>query len=206
MSNKASKARSIDIVRASENALKLYIQVEGKRLNQQIAQLEKFNIESASFAYKNLIDKPQYNKFLTKSKSGHTKVDITTRGKSRQQLQEIASVIKKTVTAQTITKSGITAYYGKVFASLRSRYPGLNKFSDEQLADILTTMGFESSKGFEGSDRIFQKIASAKDAESIVKYLEKTNGFETIKQADKEYKDLMGTKFEYVSTDENPFK
>lgn len=185
------KARQIDLVKASTKELKSYIANEGKRLNQQIVTIEKnAGLAKSSFAYKYLTEKPQFSQYLGVNKSGRTKIELSTRGKSRQELQQLAGVINKFITMETMTKKGIKNYYGRVFDSLRRKYPGLEKLSDEQLADILTTEGFESAKGFDGSDRIFTKIGEAKDANTMIKYLEKRNTFETVISADQYFKQI----------------
>lgn len=194
---KVQKARQIDIVRASTEALKSYIANEGKRLNRQITMIEKNNLTGASFGYKKLIETSANRKFLGVTKpdrtgATHTKIELSTRGKTHQELQQLASLIQRTAGYKTITKSGIKQYYGRVFDKLRAKYPGLDKFTDEQLSDILTTMGFESAKGFDGSDRLFRLIAKGEDVDSVVSYIEKTNGFEDIQQANREYGYVMG--------------
>lgn len=181
----------------------MYISQEGKRLNWQLSQLEKKGMETSSFAYQNLMNKSSNMKYLGKSGSGYTKVNLSTRGMTRQQMEGLASVIQKTVNAQTITPSGIRNYYSSVFDSLRKRYPELNKFSDAELGDIFTTTGFEASKAKLDSDRIMQMIGHAKDAASIKKYIEQSSGFETIISAENKYNEIMGTNFEYTKT--SPF-
>lgn len=197
------KARQIDIRSATKEQLRMYISQEGKRLNWQISQLEKNGMETSSFAYQNLVNQSSNRPFLGKSSSGSTKFNLSTRGKTRQQMEAMASIIQKTVNSQTITVSGIKNYYKTVFDSLRKRYPELNKFSDEELADIFTTMGFESAKNKLGSDRLMQMVAQAKNADSIENYIEQANGFETIISAENKYNEIMGTNFEYTKT--SPF-
>lgn len=199
---KVQKARSIDLQKASVQELKSFIANEGKRLNRQITQIEKDEkLQKTSFAYRQLVERPQNAQFLGQSKSGYTKINLSTKGKQRSDLQQIASLIQRTAASKTITKRGIKEYYEGVFKSLRETYPGLADLSDDELSDILLTEGFESAKGAEGSDRIFQRIAQAKDAASIKKYIEKTVGMETVEQRNREYKDLMGTDFVYTKTD-----
>lgn len=205
----AQPPRTIDTRAATNEQLRLYISQEGKRLNWQIAQLEKRGLETSSFAYQNLMDKSSNRPFLGTSKSGHMKVNLSTRGKTRSQLQQMASVIQKSVKSQTITPSGIKNYYSRVFASLRATYPDMAKFTDDELSDMFTTMGFAAAKKKLGSDRIMQMIERGNSAEDIKSYIEKTVGFETVVQAEKEYnkyrmvKDEYGNKHrEYVYTSE----
>lgn len=193
---KVQKAREIDIVRASTKALQSYIANEGKRLNQQIVAIEKNpSLVKASFAYKALVESPANAQYLGRNKSGYTKINLSTRGMTRQQLQQLAGIIKKTAGSQTITKQGIKSYYGRVFDSLRAKYPGLNKFSDEQLSDILTTTGFESAKGADGSDRIFTIISQGQSIDNVVSYIEKRAGFSTIMEANREWQAINGNMY-----------
>lgn len=187
------QARRIDTQQATMDQLQLYISQEGKRLNWQLAELEKRGLELSSFGYQNLVDKSANRSFLGVSKSGHMKISLSTRGKTRSELQQMASVIQKAVNSQTITPSGIKNYYSRVFDSLRARYPELNKYTDDELADIFTTTGFKSSKNFLGSDRIMQMIGAAKTAGDIKDYIEHTSGFDTITQAEKDF-----NKYKYV--------
>lgn len=197
------KSRQINIRSATKEQLRLYISQEGKRLNWQIAELEKRGLERSSFAYQNLIDRSANQQYLGKSKSGHMKIKLNTRAMTKQQMQSLASVISATVNSQTITPSGIKNYYKSVFDSLRKRYPELQKFSDDELADIFTTMGFESAKNKLGSDRLMQMISQSKNAQSIQDYIEQSNGFETIISAERKFNDIMETEFTYVKT--SPF-
>lgn len=195
------KARQIDIRKATSKQLREYIVNEGKRLNQQIVTLEKRGLEKSSFAYQNLIGKSSNRPWLGKNKSGYMKVNLSTRGLSKQKLQQLAGVIQGTVTTQTITPSGIQKYYSRVFDSLRQRYPEMNKFSDEELSDIFTTMGFKSAMTTLGSDRLMQMISHSKDATSIEQFLEGSNGYETVLNATDEYNRIMG----YTKKDGNAF-
>lgn len=108
------KSRTIDVRSATKDQLRMYISQEGKRLNWQLSELEKKGMETSSFAYQNLMNRASNLKYLGKSKSGFTKVNLSTRGMSRQQMEGLASVIQKTVNAETITPSGIKNYYNKV--------------------------------------------------------------------------------------------
>lgn len=203
------KARQIDIRKATSKQLREYIANEGKRLNQQIVTLEKRGLEKSSFAYQNLTNRSSNRPWLGVTASGHIKVNLSTRGLSKQKLQQLAGVIQGTARAQTITPSGIKKYYGRVFASLREHYPGLAQFSDDELSDIFTTMGFKSAMGTLGSDRLMQMIASSNSAESIEHFIESSNGYETVMEATKEYNKIMGYSKEngnaFIYTKTSPF-
>ena len=200
------KARQIDVRSATKQQLQMYISQEGKRLNWQLSQLEKRGMVKSSFAYQNLMNRAANLKYLGKSKSGYTKVNLSTRGMTRQQMEGLASVIQKTVNAQTITPSGIKNYYNKVFDSLRNHYPELAQFSDEELGDIFTTEGFEASKTKLDSDRLMQMIAKSTSVDKLKDYIAKSNRFEDVVKAERAYRKLMRSKFEYVASSESPFE
>lgn len=172
------ESRYIDIRSATTKQLKLYISQEGKRLNQQLVEIQKRGLTEGSFGYGKLVDKPSNRKFLGVSKSGKLKVNLNTQSKDRAYLQQLAGLINRSISYKTMTVSGLKSYYGKVFETLRKKegYEGLSKLSDAQLADILKTEGWESMKRTVGSEQAFRMIGSAKDANSIIGFLETTGG------------------------------
>lgn len=170
--------RYLDIRSASTKELKLYISQEGKRLNQQLVEVQKRGLTGGSFAYKALADRPSNREFLGVSKSGKLKINLNTRGKDRAYLQKLAGVINRSISYKTLTISGLKGYYQRVFKTLRGKegYEGLSKLSDAQLSDILNTEGWESMKATVGSEQAFRMIGSANSAEKIVDFLESTGG------------------------------
>lgn len=186
-STRVQTARESDISHMSNKALQSYIQNEGKRLNQQIREIEKRGLQTSSFAYEKLTSKPAYAQFLGTSKSGAIKINLSTRGKSRQDMLKMANVIRRFVQAKTMTKSGIEEYNKSVFNSLRSSYSGMNKLTDAQLSDILKTSGFAHIKGTVGSDVVMRMIAQAADHEAMKEYLEAAGTLQTVDKAISEY-------------------
>ena len=186
------KARDVDIQKMGSKELKSYIQNEGKRLNQQLVELQKRGYTDQSFAYSKLTETPRYAEFLGLSKSGRVKVNLGTRGKSRSQLQRIANVIQRFVTTKTITISGIKDYYKNVFTTLRSKYKGFGNLTDEQLADILKTDGFTHAKAVLGSDTIFKQIHEAADVNFMAEYLDRIGDLKTRDAAELEYDRMRG--------------
>ena len=58
-STQVQQAREADLQHMSSKELRSYIANEGKRLNQQIVEIEKRGLERESFAYEKLTSKPQ---------------------------------------------------------------------------------------------------------------------------------------------------
>ena len=186
-SSNVYRARDIDVQKMGSKELKSYIQNEGKRLNQQLVELQKKGYTDQSFAYSKLTETPRYAEFLGLSKSGKVKVNLNTRGKTRSQLQRIANVIQRFVTTKTITISGIKDYYKNVFTTLRGKYKGFGSLSDEQLADILKTDGFSHAKAVLGSDTIFKMIHQEADVDFMAEYLDRIGDLKTRDAAELEF-------------------
>lgn len=96
----------------STERLKAYVASHGKKVNQRLVTLEEYGQRNV-FAYRYVSDKiPDYMK--EKSKSGHLKLNIRTRGKSRNELLELATVIQNVEKAKTSTLKGIKKTYDKM--------------------------------------------------------------------------------------------
>lgn len=201
------EARDADLQYMTLKELKSYIANEGKRLNQQIVEIEKRGLEKESFAYEKLTSKPQYRDYLGTSKSGHLKVNLATRGMSRPELQRMANIIQKFSQAQTMTASGIKQYYENVFNGLRDTYPGMSKLTDDQLADILKTEGFLHAKGVVGSDTVMKLIQKAASPEQMIEFLKASGSLDTHEESIEKYNEIMGTSgdFEQLPLDFNIF-
>lgn len=206
-SSQLQEAREADLQYMTLKELKSYIANEGKRLNQQIVEIEKRGLEKESFAYEKLTSKPQYRDYLGTSKSGHLKVNLSTRGMSRPELQRMANVIQKFSQAQTMTASGIKQYYENVFNGLRDTYPGMSKLTDDQLADILKTEGFLHAKGVVGSDTVMKLIQKAASPEQMIEFLKASGSLDTHEESIEKYNEIMGTSgdFEPLPLDFNIF-
>lgn len=201
-STRVQRARSTDIQHMTMVQLRSYIANEGKRLNQQLVQLEKSGITQQSFAYERLTSRPEYTKYLGVSKSGHVKINLSTRGMKRGQMQRIAGVIEKFANAKTITQSGIESYYGNLFDSLRKSYPAMSTLTNDQLADILKTEGFAHAKSTLGSDTIMRMIADSVTPERMSKFLEDSGQWTTSDKMVDEYNKIMSKR---ITKREQPF-
>lgn len=189
-STKVQIARDADVKKMTVKQLKLYIANEGKRLNQQLVEIQKRGLQSQSFAYSKLVDTPRYAEYLGISKSGKVKVNLATRGLSRGNMQRIAGLIQQFANTKTITVTGIKSYYKSVFDKLRSNYDGFGNLTDEQLADILKTEGFAHAKAVLGSDTIFNIIHENADVNFMSQYLENVGALQSKYAMRKELKSL----------------
>lgn len=187
--------RYIDVHSASVKELRAYIANEGKRLNQQLVELQKRGKTESSFGYKALVDASKNREFLGVSKSGKLKINLNTRGMERGELQRLAGLINRTTSYQTITVTGIKAYYKQVFASLREKYPELKDMTDDQLADILETEGWESAKGTVGSGQAFRMIGTADSADKVVSFLENSGAGKSISSYVKDFNTYTGADY-----------
>ena len=192
-STQVQQAREADLQHMSTKELRSYIANEGKRLNQQIVEIEKRGLERESFAYEKLTSKPQYRDYLGTTKSGHIKVNLATRGMSRPEMQKVANIIQKFSQAQTMTASGIQEYYSNVFNGLRDRYPGMSGLTDSQLSDILKTEGFLHAKGVVGSDTVMKLIQKAASPEQMIEFLQAAGTLDTHDEAINKYNEIMST-------------
>lgn len=199
--------RYIDIGGATVKELRAYIANEGKRLNQQLVEIQKRGLTESSFGYQALVDSSKNRQFLGLSKSGNVKVNLNTRGLDRYELQKLAGVINRTTGYQTITTTGIKEYYGSVFDTLRNKpgYESLKKFDDNQLADILKTEGFESMKRTVGSEQTFRMIGSVDSADKIMGWLEKSGGGQSISSYVKDFNEFTGSGYEWQPATAVPF-
>lgn len=186
-STRVRRARAVDLQHMTSAQLSSYIANEGKRLNQQLVEIEKRNMQSASYAFERLTSNPNYSRYLGTSKSGHTKVNLSTRGMTRGQKQQLAKVIEKFAGAKTITVSGIESYNRNVAGALKAHYTDMDKLTDIQLTDILKTEGFAHMKATVGSETVMRMIASAQSPEVMLDFLRSSGAIETRAKALKDY-------------------
>lgn len=196
--------RYIDIHGATVKELRQYIANEGKRLNQQLVEIQKRGLTETSFGYEALVSQSKNREFLGVSKSGRLKVNLNTRGMERGELQRLASVINRTTAYQTITVTGIKEYYGRVFDTLREKYPELKGLTDAQLADILKTEGWESAKGTVGSEQAFKMIASADSADKVMGFLETSGAGKSIESYVKDFNEFTGATYVWQPAENVP--
>ena len=196
--------RYIDIHGATVKELRQYIANEGKRLNQQLVEIQKRGLTESSFGYETLVNQSKNREYLGVSKSGKLKINLNTRGLDRGELQRLAGLINRTVSYQTITVTGIKQYYGRVFDKLRERYPELKNMTDAQLSDILKTEGWESAQGTVGSEQAFRMIASADDANKVMGFLETSGAGKSIASYVSDFNEFTGANYVWQPAENVP--
>lgn len=170
----------IDIRTATNKQLIQYIQSEGKRANTALTALENAKQDKRSIAYQYLSSKKQ--KFVTTSKSGHLKIDLKTRGKSRGELMAQASVIQGFRKAKTSTVGGTKKHYSMTFQAMKEKQ-NLGNITQEQWEDIYETMGFQSFyKHFE-SDEVMELIRHSDNPEDVIQALQEVGTFKVSRDA-----------------------
>lgn len=123
----------------STERLKAYISSHGKKVNQRLVTLEDYGQRNV-FAYRYVSDKiPDYMK--EKSQSGHLKLNIRTRGKSRNELLELATVIQNVEKAKTSTLKGIKKTYEKMKKKTEESLGGIN-IPDDDFQQIFGQLAF----------------------------------------------------------------
>ena len=190
------KRPKVDINKMNTTQLKTFISSKGKTLNERLANLEREGYESQSWLYQHLSSQSKYKPYTTKSKSGHFKLDIRTRGKDRNELLKVARIIEKSLFEyHSSTISEIKKSHKKSYQTLKKRYKFDLTF--EQFADIATTMGFESAISRFGSDFVMQLNKISNNADVIKKTLENQGNFNTIKDVDA-YLEKTFTKDQFI--------
>ena len=164
-----------DLVRSLVNLL-------SKKVNKRIVTLEEYGQRNV-FAYRYVSDNiPDYMK--EKSQSGHLKINIRTRGKSRNELLELATVIQNVEKAKTSTLRGIKKTYNKM-KSETEKVLGVD-LSDK---DFQRTFGELAFKNF--SDKFGSK--------QYVRMVKEYGYEETQKAIEKAYKENIQTLYDIES-------
>ena len=198
------QAREADLQHMSTKELRSYIANEGKRLNQQIVEIEKQGKEREAYAYQKLTSQAKYRDYLGTTKSGHIKVNLATRGMSRPEMQKVANIIQQFSQAQTMTVSGIKQYYHNVYEGMRQKYTGMKDLTDEQIADIINTEGFFHAMGTIGSDTVMKLIEKSAGPQYMMKFLEAAGSLNTQDESITKYNEIMKTSGNWTTADDLP--
>ena len=166
----------------STERLKAYVASHGKKVNQRIVTLEKYGQRNV-FAYRYVSDNiPDYMK--EKSQSGHLKLNIKTRGKSRNELLELATVIQNVEKAKTSTIKGIKKTYNK-----------MKRETEKALGLELSDKDFQKTFGEQAFKNFSEKFGSKQYVRMVKEY-----GYEdTQKAIEKAYRDNIQTLFDIES-------
>lgn len=134
--------------------LKVFVQTRGKVVNQRLVTLEKYGLETyPAYQY---ISSRLSDDMTTLSRSGHLKLKIGVRGKSRNELLEIATVIQNFEKAKTSTVKGIRLLNKEIKNKTEER-TGV-KFTDDQFGKFWTSMAVDSFKTKFGSGQVVKLL------------------------------------------------
>lgn len=166
----------------STERLKAYVASNGKKVNQRIVTLEKYGNRNV-FAYRYVSDNiPDYMK--EKSQSGHLKLNIRTRGKSRNELLELATVIQNVEKAKTSTLKGIKKTYNK-----------MKRETERALGVELSDKDFHKTFGQQAFKNFSEKFGSKQYVRMVKEY-----GYEeTQKAIEKAYSENIQTLYDIES-------
>ena len=182
-----------------------YIANYGKTVNTRLTELEKKGYADSSVAFRYITEKdPHRGEFVTKSKTGYTKISLKTRGLTRNQLLAKATTIQGFLNAKTSTITGTKKAYNKALNTFNER--NNTKLSQAEYKDIVTHDKWKDvSKKF-GSDQILA-IARKYSVDKAMEILDNLDNFRTVRQMNKFAETITKTeKFESDYVDENPFE
>ena len=163
----------------STERLKAYVASHGKKVNQRLVTLEDYGQRNV-FAYRYVSDKiPDYMK--EKSQSGHLKLNIKTRGKNRNELLELATVIRNVENAKTSTITGIKKTYNK-----------MKRETEKALGVKLSDKDFKKTFGQQAFTNFSEKFGSKQYVRMVKEY-----GYEeTQKAVEKAYRENIQTLYD----------
>lgn len=178
----------------STERLKAFVQSHGKVANQRLVALEKAGLETYP-AYQYISSRLSQDK-TSLSKSGHLKLNIGIRNKSRNELLEMATIIDNFEKAKTSTVSGIRKINEKVKSKTEQK-TGL-QFTDEQFGKIWTMTAAQSFISKFGSKQFIKLIKrfGIEDALDIVQIVYEKN-FETLYEVEEYMKQKYDSTEDY---------
>ena len=174
--------------------LKAFVQSHGKVVNQRLVALEKAGLETYP-AYQYISSRLSQDK-TSLSKSGHLKLNIGIRNKSRNELLEMATIIDNFEKAKTSTVSGIRKINEKVKSKTEQK-TGL-QFTDEQFGRFWSTKAVDSFKGKFGSGQVVKllKKYGINEAMDIIEESD-LRGFDSLFEIEEELQQRYNTSEDY---------
>lgn len=134
----------------STERLKAFVQSHGKVVNQRLVALEKAGFETyPAYQY---ISSRLSDDMTTLSRSGHLKLKIVVRGKSRNEMLELATIIQNFEKAKTSTIKGIRIVNKDIKKKTEER-TGV-QFTDEQFGKFWSSLAVDSFKIKFGSGQV----------------------------------------------------
>lgn len=178
----------------STERLKAFVQSHGKEANQRLVRLEKAGLETyPAYQYISSRLSPEMTSL---SRSGHLKLNIGVRGKTRNELLEVASIIDNFEKAKTSTIKGIRLVNRDIKKKTEER-TGV-KFSDEQLGKFWTSMAVDSFKSKFGSGQVVNllKKYGINEALDIIEESE-LRGIDSLFEIEEELKQRYNSSVDY---------
>lgn len=185
--------------------LAAYIANYGKTINSRLTELERKGYAESSVAFRYITEKdPHRGEFVTKSKSGYTKISLKTRGLTRNQLLAKATTIQGFLNSKTSTISGTKKAYDKSLKTFNERKN--TNLSASEYKDLVTHDKWKDvSKKF-GSDQILA-IVRKYGFDKAMEILDNLDYFRTVRQMNKFAETFTkNEKFESDYMNENPFE
>ena len=178
----------------STERLKAFIQSHGKVVNQRLVALENAGLETYP-AYQYISSRLTPDK-TSLSKSGHLKLNIGIRNKSRNELLEIASIIDNFEKAKTSTIKGIRLVNKDIKKKTEER-TGV-QFTDEQFGKFWTSLAVDSFKTKFGSGQVVNllKKHGINEALDIIEQSE-LGGIDTLFEIEEELKQRYNYSVDY---------
>ena len=178
----------------STERLKAFVQSHGKVVNQRLVALENAGLEAYP-AYQYISSRLSPDK-TSLSKSGHLKLNIGIRGKSRNELLEIATIIDNFEKAKTSTITGIRKV-NKLIKQRTEQKTGVN-FTEEQFGKFWSKMAIDSFKSKFGSGQVVNllKKYGIDEALDIIEKSE-IRGFESLFEIEEELQQRYDTSVDY---------
>ena len=185
--------------------LAAYIENYGKTVNTRLSALEKKGYAESSLAFRYITEKdPHRGEYVTKSKSGYTKISLKTKGLSRNQLLAKATTIQGLLNAKTSVISGIKKAYAKSLNTFNERKN--TDLSWEEYKNLVTHDKWKAASKKFGSDQILAIIRKY-NIEKAMEILDNLDEFRTIRQMNKFAATITKKeKFESDYINENPFE
>ena len=182
-----------------------YIANYGKTVNTRLSALEKKGYAESSVAFRYITEKdPHRGEFVTKSKSGYTKISLKTRGLTRNQLLAKATTIQGFLNAKTSTISGTKKAYDKSLNTFNERNNA--KLSSAEYKDLVTHDKWKDASKKFGSDQILA-IVRKYSFDKAMEILDNLDSFRTVRQMNNFAATIAKTeKFESDYMNENPFE
>lgn len=178
----------------STERLKAFVKSHGKVVNQRLVAIEKAGLETYP-AYQYIASRLSSDK-TSISKSGHLKLNIGVRGKSRNELLEIAAIIDNFEKAKTSTIKGIRIVNKDIKKKTEER-TGV-QFTDEQFGKFWSSLAVDSFKTKFGSGQVVNllKKYGINEALDIIEQSE-LRGIDTLFEIEEELKQRYTSSVDY---------